>query len=612
LALWRAGVGTSVAKLCAPSTRSIPLIGLLVALVIAEGSAQPVLAATPTPSPAAGTVASAFRSAATEFGVPEELLLAVGYVNTRWRMETSEDGGVGTMHLIHDPGNDTLAKAASLTSASDAALGQDMATNIRGGAAVLSAAAGNPKPVTLNDWRQVVSSVGGGAMYAEQVFLALRKGARETLPGGEQVVLAAHPDLPAPAPAARAPSPDYGSAAWVPASSSNFTASSRPSVYIPNRIVIHVTQGSYAGAIGYFQNPSAQASAHYVMRSSDGAATQSVRERDVAWHAGNWDYNTKSFGIEHEGFVDNPSWFTDAMYRASAQLAASQVRKYSIPVDRQHIIGHNEVPDPLNPALTGGRDHHSDPGRFWNWGLYMSYVQAYAGSYCAVNGGGSWQRMPGGAYDVGAGGTGASWVVGTDPAVGGYGIYHWTGSSWSRSGGAGLRLAVDPAGVPWVVNASGDIYKLAAGGVWQHVSGLAMDIAIASDGSTWVIATDDTLGGFGVYQLTGAGWLRIQGGGTRIAAGPNGNLWVVNSWGAIYERTTSGWRLRPGAGYDIGITAGRGPTVVGTNRVCGGYGLWTWNGSAWTRVPGAGIGVSVDPGGKPSIVNDSQVIYRQA
>ena len=542
--------------------------------------------------------------------MPEEVLLAVGYVNTHWRMETSEDQGVGIMHLVHDPQNDTLTKAASMTGSSEAALSQDAATNIRGGAAVLSAAAGNSKPSDINGWRPVVASVGGGPTYADQVFQTLNKGARETLPDGEQVVLAPHPAALAPAPAARRPSPDYGPAAWAPASSSNFTASSRPSVYIPNRVIIHVSQGSYAGAISHFQDPNSQASAHFVMRSSDGAAAQTVREQDVAWHAGNWDYNTKSIGIEHEGFVDNPSWFTDAMYRASAQLVASIVRKYSVPVDRQHIVGHNEVPDPLNPTLTGGRDHHTDPGPFWNWGLYMSYVQAYAGSYCAPNGAGTWQRMPGGAYDVGVGASGASWVIGTDPAYGGYGIYYRSGSSWIRSNGAAVRIAVDPAGVPWVVNVYGSIYRLVSGG-WQQVTGLASDIAVGSDGTIWVIATNDTLGGFGIFYLTSLGWQQIEGGGTRIAAGAGGSLWVVNSWGAIYERTTSGWRLRPGAGYDVGLGAGGAPTVVGTNRVCGGYGLWTWNGSAWSTLPGAGIGVSAGPGDKPWIVNESQAIYRQ-
>lgn len=592
------------------SIRSVLGVAVLTALASTQPAAHVASAASPNPSPpAAGALAAAFQAAATEFGVPEDLLLAVGYVNTRWRMETSDDHGVGIMHLVRDPQNDTLTRAETLTGASEVALSQDAATNIRGGAGVLSAAAGGSKPADLEGWGAALTAAGGSAIYVDQVYDVLRTGASATLPGGERVVLAAHPHLVLPARAARQASPDYGPAAWVPASSSNYTASSRPSVYIPNRIIIHVAQGSYGSTIAWFQNPSAQGTAHFVTRSSDGALTQTVREQDVAWHAGNWDVNTKSIGIEHEGFVDNPAWFTDAMYRGSAQLAAAIVRRFSIPVDRQHIIGHNEVPDPLNPTLTGGRDHHTDPGPYWNWNLYMSYVQGYAGAYCGPNGGGSWQQRPGGAYDVGVGTSGDSWVIGTDPEVGGYGVYHWTGSGWARSGGAAVRIAVDPAGVPWVINVYGSIYRFVQGG-WQQVNGLASDVAVGSDGTVWVIATNDTLGGFGIYRLTAAGWLQIDGGGTRIAAGPNGSLWVVNSWAAIYERTASGWSLRPGSGYDIGFDAGGVPTVVGTIRVCGGYSLWTWNGSSWSSLPGAGIGVSVGAG-KASVVTETQAIYRQ-
>ena len=41
-----------------------------------------------------------------------------------------------------------------------------------------------------------------------------------------------------------------------------------------------------------------------------------MHEADIAWHAGNWTYNTRSIGIEHEGYVGESGWFTDAMYRA--------------------------------------------------------------------------------------------------------------------------------------------------------------------------------------------------------------------------------------------------------------------------------------------------------
>ncbi|MBX6387150.1 MAG: N-acetylmuramoyl-L-alanine amidase [Microbispora sp.] len=159
-------------------------------------------------------------------------------------------------------------------------------------------------------------------------------------------------------------STDYGPAAWVPASSANYTASSRPSSYAIDRVVIHVTEGSYAGTISWFQNSAAQVSAHYVVKSSNGDITQMVREKDIAWHAGNWSYNTRSIGIEHEGYVSDASWFTDAMYRASAALTRAICDKYGIPKDRAHIIGHNEVPGAT----------HTDPGPYWNWTTYMNYV----------------------------------------------------------------------------------------------------------------------------------------------------------------------------------------------------------------------------------------------
>jgi hypothetical protein len=164
-------------------------------------------------------------------------------------------------------------------------------------------------------------------------------------------------------------SSDYGPAAWAPASTSNYTVASRESDYNINYVVIHITEGSYAGSISWFQNPAAQVSAHYVVRSSDGAITQTVREKDIAWHAGNWSYNTQSVGIEHEGFVSDNSWYTDAMYRSSAALTRNLTTKYAIPRDRAHIIGHIEVPGAT----------HTDPGPYWNWTYYMQLVNGVTG-----------------------------------------------------------------------------------------------------------------------------------------------------------------------------------------------------------------------------------------
>ena len=69
---------------------------------------------------------------------------------------------------------------------------------------------------------------------------------------------------------------EYPGSTFYPASSSNYSAASRPASDPINKIIIHVTQGSWAGAINWFQDPKAQVSAHYTVRSSDGAVGQSV------------------------------------------------------------------------------------------------------------------------------------------------------------------------------------------------------------------------------------------------------------------------------------------------------------------------------------------------
>ncbi|MEU6370766.1 N-acetylmuramoyl-L-alanine amidase [Streptomyces sp. NPDC046931] len=157
---------------------------------------------------------------------------------------------------------------------------------------------------------------------------------------------------------------DHPSADWLSADSANYTSADRPASQPLDHVVIHVTQATYTTTLGIFQNPRKKVSAHYVVRSADGHIAQCVREHDIAWHAGNWDYNTRSIGIEHEGWVERPGYFTDALYEESARLTAAICTRYGIPKDRAHIIGHYEVP---------GTDH-TDPGPNWDWARYMRLV----------------------------------------------------------------------------------------------------------------------------------------------------------------------------------------------------------------------------------------------
>jgi N-acetyl-anhydromuramyl-L-alanine amidase AmpD len=162
---------------------------------------------------------------------------------------------------------------------------------------------------------------------------------------------------------------DHPGVRWIAASQSNLRFADRPADYAVDRVVIHVTESDFRTAVKVFRDPLHQAASHYLVRASDGRTVQMVRELDVAYHAGNRGYNERSIGIEHEGFVDRPQNFTEAMYRSSARLTARICKQYGIPVDRGHIIGHNEVP---------GADH-TDPGPHWDWKRYIGYVRQARG-----------------------------------------------------------------------------------------------------------------------------------------------------------------------------------------------------------------------------------------
>ena len=226
----------------------------------------------------------------------------------------------------------------------------------------------------LGAWYPVVAAYSGASddkvakMYADTVYDLLHSGVRAKS-AGEDVVVAgqdARPELGRFA-GVRAlddvsgdvHAMDYPNAIWNPASEANYSAGRTSAI---TTVVIHVTQGSYAGTISWFQNPDAQVSAHYVVRSADGEITHMVADADTAWHARSG--NAYGIGIEHEGFIDDPSWFTDAMYRSSAALTSWLCDTYGIPKDRTGIVGHNEVP---------GNDH-TDPGPNWNWDYYIQLV----------------------------------------------------------------------------------------------------------------------------------------------------------------------------------------------------------------------------------------------
>jgi N-acetylmuramoyl-L-alanine amidase len=333
---------------------------------------------------AGASLRAQFESAAKKYGVPVELLLAMGYVNTLWEMpppwasdyepgDLHGRGTYGTMQLVQNPSLNTLGSAADLTGLSEEVLKTSRAANVLGGAAVLSDIAGTSKPRELNGWQDAVAEYGGTDLYAVEVYETLRDGASLTISTGETPEIAPQVGVEVPQVFTAQSVNRYRRAAWRPAHGGNYTNANRGAARV-DLIVVHVAQGSYSGTVNWFQDRSANASAHYVV-SRKGRVAQCVRNEDIAWHAGWWRTNKASIGIEHAGYVGNPRSFTASMYRSSARLSAYLCKKFNIPVDHDHIIGHNRVPG--CPGAGGGAGCHTDPGRHWNMDRYRRLIRQY-------------------------------------------------------------------------------------------------------------------------------------------------------------------------------------------------------------------------------------------
>ncbi|MFK0155293.1 N-acetylmuramoyl-L-alanine amidase [Streptomyces sp. NPDC090493] len=403
------------------------LLTAVAALAVAGGAAVPVQAlADGGTADTASTLQQDFAAAADAYHVPLQVLLAVGYQESAWDThagEHSTDGGFGPMHLTDvtpammaggdagaagrrdvkemaaSPALHTVQAAAKLTGLTEDELRKDPAANIRGGAALLASyqkAVAGSVSADPGDWYGAVARYSqaterqGAAAFAGRVFASIKKGVGRTTADGERVKLAADSDV----------APDSGqlkaldlkaaattdtecpatvACTFVPASPSNGQVSNRPANGIRiDSIVIHDTETSYDAAVNLFTQPGGSA-AHYVMRSSDGAVTQMVPTKDLAFHAGNYSTNMHSIGIEHEGYAAHgATWYTEAQYEATADLVKYLADRFDIPLDRQHIIGHDNVAGPKSSLVSG---MHWDPGPSWDWNHLMDLLGVHTGRH---------------------------------------------------------------------------------------------------------------------------------------------------------------------------------------------------------------------------------------
>ncbi len=347
------------------------------------------------PHPSVETLKYFFAKAAQEFGVPVEILQAIGQVENNWtQIGPSIDQGWGIMHLVQNNYADTLAEAANLLGVSPQVLKDEARQNIRGAAALLAKYAGNQRNsfTKLEDWFDAVKQFSGlindelREMLAKRYYDVTKTGVVSSTLWGETISLAPHPEINISSRATRrnTRSADYTQAV------SNLT----PCNYEPGRThaidtwVNHwIGGGTVESALSRFFNCTNQVSAHFIVRTS-GEIIQVVSVDNTAWHAGANGYpsnNPRSIGVEHEVTLTNPDSWTELMLRASANMARYFADRYQIPKTRPAvkanepgIRGHNDMPG-TNTAC---------PGTF-PWDTWMSYFSGSGGNISHFDGAGS-------------------------------------------------------------------------------------------------------------------------------------------------------------------------------------------------------------------------------
>ena len=177
---------------------------------------------------------------------------------------------------------------------------------------------------------------------------------------------------------------------WRPAHRSNlYAAASRPYSGAERRIVAlcyHTPEEPWDDnevTPAWFEDPRANASTNYYA-DSDGDLYQMVRDEDFAWAQGvrskdlilprpSWwrdefvSYNACMLSIEIEGYareIGETFIPGSRQFETVAAWSAFVCRKYGIPIDREHHVGHSEL-----------TRQKSDPGRDFSWAALLERVR---------------------------------------------------------------------------------------------------------------------------------------------------------------------------------------------------------------------------------------------
>ncbi|WP_194894560.1 N-acetylmuramoyl-L-alanine amidase [Catenulispora pinisilvae] len=321
--------------------------------------------------------------------------------------------------LLTAPSLHTAAKAAALAGVDLATAETNDVQNIRAGAALLASYEKQynhsvlPPALDLSGWTVGVARYAEASetkvaqVFTDDVFTTIRTGQSATTQDGQTLSLPAQPwafddpngakrlglvsvvppadpvhdpsqisapECPADLDCSYSPSGFYQLSATDKSDYGDHDPANRPVTTDIRYITLHDNEETNDGTLWLFHDPSYFASANYEVRSEDGHVTQLLPTEDIAWDSGNESFYQHSVGIEQEGYaIDGATWYSEAMYHSTAALVRYLAAKYDIPLDRQHILGHDNIPGSSDGSIAS---QHWDPGPYWNWSHFMDLVGA--------------------------------------------------------------------------------------------------------------------------------------------------------------------------------------------------------------------------------------------
>jgi len=194
-------------------------------------------------------------------------------------------------------------------------------------------------------------------------------------------------------------------------------------------------------------------------------------------------------------------------------------------------------------------------GSVWHWQLIPGEATSITGSFDgtlyitnrlndifkSVDGGQTWQQLPGQASVIrcnnGQDGLFTMYCLGTTMAdANGYHIYKWNISTqnWDTQLGTATKLAVQPDGTAWLVNAAGTIFRSDGHGGWTVMPGLATEIAAGGTSSSNNVVycignTAKDANGNYIFRWENNGWTPVDGSAAKITVSGYGDIIVANN-----------------------------------------------------------------------------------